>query len=103
MTLGPMLSTPLSVREGNLPAPFASGKLTASPEVVSMAGSALNSTVTLTSTNGSRAIAVSTDGGITFNTLAYTINVTGQLVLALTFAVTHVQFTGSVGDAYVIL
>ncbi len=104
MSLSPMLGTPLAVREAILSESFASGKLTATTQVVPMYGAALNSTVTLTSTAAGRAISISTDGGVTFNTPAtYTFSATGQLVYALTFACTHIQFTGNIGDAYMVL
>lgn len=83
---------------------FASGTLASTQYVQAMAGAPLPATATLTSTNVSRAIEVSSSGtGGPWRIGDYDVNDSVGLVLVIESAVTHVRFTGAVGDAWSVL
>lgn len=80
---------------------FASGTLPAGgSQIVSMAKAPLPSTVTLDSTNGARAIQISTDGGVNFYTPTYDATQTNFINVSIKSSISHVQFTGTSGDAW---
>ncbi len=78
----------------------ATGTLAASPQTAVMSGMPMPCSVFLNSTATGRAIALSVDGGVNWQTPAYDFSSTAQLVVALSAPVTHVQFTGNVGDIW---
>ena len=67
----------------------------ATPAVVSMNGAPLPCTATLKSADIGRLIELSTDGGIAYYTPATTVTAAGFMVLAITYPVSHVRFTGA--------
>lgn len=68
-----------------------------------MSGAPCPCTVSLDSTNGSRAIQVSTDGGINFFTPVYSVNIPSMLNVTITAPVTTVLFTGQAGDTWTVV
>ena len=60
-------------------------------------------TAQLTSTNGSRAIAFSTDGGVKFFTPAYAVTDTDYIIAVASAPISHVKFTGAIADTWRVL
>jgi len=79
------------------------GVLTATPQTLPVVGFQFPMTVTFKSTNGSRAVAISGDGGDTFVPATTYASATAALMVHLQAPVTHIQFTGAVGDKFSIL
>jgi hypothetical protein len=67
----------------------------ATPVVVVMNGAPLPCTATLKSADAGRLIEVATDGGTTYYPPTTTLTATGIMVLAITYPVSHVRFTGA--------
>lgn len=83
---------------------FESGTLAATQFVQAMAGAPLPATAIITSANVSRAIEISSSGtGGPWRLGDYDVNDSVGLVLVIDAAVTHVRFTGAIGDAWSVL
>ena len=80
------------------------GELTGTTAMVQVPNIPYPASVVLNSADSGRAIQLSFDFGDTWMTaVTPTLTATGQIVYALTYPVTHVKFTGAIGDTYTIL
>lgn len=77
-----------------------SGTMGATTETQSLTGIVIPCTVTLKSSDGSRAIQLSTDGGTEYFTPTYDQTSATMLVVTLAAPASHVKFTGAVGDTW---
>jgi hypothetical protein len=79
---------------------FASGTLGGASLVIPMAGAPIPCTITLSSTDATRKIEWSADGGTIYFEAVYNYNITDQLVFILANPITHIKFTGLSANAY---
>lgn len=79
-------------------APFGLGVLSATQQVVSMNRAPVPCTVTLASTAGGRLIELSSDGGNNYFTPVYDANTTPMINVSVGSPISHVRYTGSIGD-----
>lgn len=80
---------------------FASGTLPdATPVEVAMAGAPLPCTVILDSSDGTRKIQWSADGGVEYFDAVYDYTNANELVFIVDAPVTHIKFTGLTADTY---
>lgn len=80
---------------------FLNGTLTGtSATPFSMVGATCPCSISLESSNSSRLIELSVNGGVEYFTPTYDVTSSTMLVVAVKAPVTHVRFTGQSGDAY---
>lgn len=60
-------------------------------------------TAQLTSTDGSRAIKFSADGGVEFFTPTYAVTDAAYIIAISSAAISHVKFTGAIADTWSVL
>ncbi len=81
-------------------AAFSSGTLGGTTRIVSMLGAPLPSTVILDSSDGTRKIQWSADGGTEYFDAIYDYTNANELVFIVDAPITHIKFTGLSADTY---
>ena len=82
---------------------FSNGVLSGTTSTVSLAGATMPGTVTLNSSDATRKIEFSSNGGVEYFTPTYDANSTTRLVVSFAAPLTHVKFTGVTNDTWRIL
>ena len=70
------------------------------PVLIPMNGAPLPCTVTLKSAAVGRLVEISTDGGTEYSTPTTTLTTATQMVLAVTYPISHVRVTGATNDTW---
>lgn len=78
----------------------ANSNMSGSTETVDMNKSPIPCTITLKSSNASRAIQLSTDGGTEFFTPVYDTTSATMLVVTINTPISNVKFTGQAADSW---
>lgn len=60
-------------------------------------------TATLKSSNGGRKIELSSDGGTEYYVPTYSTNTATMLVVQILYPITHIKFTGALGDTAILV
>ncbi len=79
---------------------WASGALTSTTKTVAMGAAPVPATATLKSSDAGRKIELSTDGGVEFFTPTLDVTSTTMQVLYIRAPVSHIKFTGAIGDTW---
>jgi hypothetical protein len=79
------------------------GDLTVTPETVVCVSSSPPISVVLRSISGGRKIEISADGGRSFVQPVYDFSPSGFLQVAIMAPITHIKFTGIIGDGWSIV